>query len=101
MLSWPIIIKGGVMAEAVIFVLHHRTGWKMVVGEQRIGAYETAEAACWAAMSLAVHLREEGAAVELRLHDEGGIRRLWPPEFAVETTLQRAAPSEARRFRAS
>lgn len=89
------------MDQAVIFVLRHRTGWKMVVGEQRVGAYDTPEAACWAAMSLAMHLRQEGAVVELRLHDENGISRLWPPEFAAEMAPRRMAQKRANRFRAS
>jgi len=81
--------------QVVIFVLRHKGGWKMVVGDQRIGAYDTAEAACWAAMSLAMHLREEGAAVELKVHDDNGIRRLWPPEFAAEVVSEKRLPSRA------
>ena len=49
------------MEPAVIFVLRQTKGWRIVIGEQRIGSYANAEAACWAAMSLAMHLREEGA----------------------------------------
>jgi hypothetical protein len=77
------------MERAVIFVLRHKRGWRIVIGEQRIGAYDSAEAACWAAMSLAMHLRGEGASVELRLHDDTGIRRLWPPELATEPQSKR------------
>jgi hypothetical protein len=80
------------MGQAVIFVLRQKNGWRIVLGEQRIGAYGTAEAACWAAMSLAMHLRGEGTPVELRLHDDGGIRRLWPPEFADEAVSRRPVP---------
>jgi hypothetical protein len=72
----------------------------MVVGEQRIGSYQTAEMACWAAMSLAMHLRTEGANVELRLHDDKGVRKLWPPEFATEV-VQRHVPARKRRLAAA
>jgi hypothetical protein len=80
------------MEPAVIFVLRQTRGWRIVIGEQRIGSYANAEAACWAAMSLAMHLREEGAAVELRLHDDSGVRKLWPPEFAAEVAPRRTGP---------
>ena len=83
--------------DAIIYILRNRTGWQMVVGEQRIGSYQTAEMACWAAMSLAMHLRTEGANVELRLHDDKGVRRLWPPEFAPEV-VQRHVLARKRRL---
>ena len=85
------------MEQTVIYVLRNKTGWRIVVGEQRIGFYQTAEMACWAAMSLGMHLREEGAAVELRLHDDKGVRRLWPPEFANEDVQQSHMPVRKRR----
>jgi hypothetical protein len=48
-------------------------------------------------MSLGMHLRDEGAAVELRLHDDKGVRRLWPPEFANESVQQSHMPVRKRR----
>lgn len=77
------------MEPIIIFVLRQRSDWKVVIGEQRIGAYKTAEAACWSAMSLALQLRQDGSSVELRMHDENGIHRVWPPEQIVETKTRR------------
>ena len=77
------------MNPIIIFVLRQRSEWKVAIGEQRIGAYRTAEAACWSAMSLALQLRQEGSAVELRMHDENGIQRIWPPEQVTEGKVKR------------
>jgi len=79
----------------IIFVLRQRSEWKVVIGEQRIGAFKTAEAACWSAMALALQLHQEGSSVELRLHDENGIQRIWPPEQATETKIKRFRRSNA------
>jgi hypothetical protein len=73
------------MEPIIIFVLRQRTDWKVVIGDQRIGAHRTAEAACWSAMSLALQLKQDGSVVELRMHDENGIQQIWPPEQVAET----------------
>lgn len=73
------------MEDAVLYVVRDTKGWRVVVGEQRLGTYKTANEACWAAMALAVHLRNERVWVELRMHDEGGVRQIWPPPLpAIE-----------------
>ena len=72
------------MESIIIFVLRQRSDWKVVIGEQRIGAFKTAEAACWSAMALALQLRQGGSVVELRMHDENGIQQIWPPEQLAE-----------------
>jgi hypothetical protein len=77
------------MEPIIIFVLRQRSDWKVVIGEQRIGAHKTAEAACWSAMALALQLRQDGSVIELRMHDENGIQRVWPPEQVVETKIRR------------
>jgi len=82
-------VKEAGMESVIIFVMRHRSDWKVVIGDQRIGAYKTAEAACWSAMSLALQLRQEGSIVELRMHDEKGIQRIWPPEQVTETKAKR------------
>ena len=66
---------------------------KVVIGEQRIGGYKTADAACWSAMALALQLRQEGSTDELRMHDENGIQRIWPPEQVTEVEVKRKVSS--------
>jgi hypothetical protein len=79
------------MEPIIIFVLRQRSDWKVVIGEQRIGAFKTAEAACWSAMALALQLRQGGSVVELRMHDENGIQQIWPPEQLAEKKSERSS----------
>jgi hypothetical protein len=46
-------------------------------------------------MAMALQLRQQGSAVELWVHDESGIQRIWPREQATEVKAERFRRSAA------